>query len=154
VRNVTAGLFSLMDGVVMPRTSGNPHSTTRWAPALSRMLEDQDAVLLGQVTFGKWAQSCPTSTVLNAPDRSRSSSVPGAGEIAVASQIAANATAGSGNRPCVTSSHSRRPAERADRCPEASSTAWRIGADELRQALVLRRVIDVLETDGTRRVPK
>ncbi|MEJ3656669.1 dihydrofolate reductase family protein [Actinomycetes bacterium KLBMP 9759] len=62
MRKVTAGLFSTIDGVV--------ESPDRWQTAfddemgaeLSRVLEAQDTVLLGRVTYTEWAGYWPTST--------------------------------------------------------------------------------------------
>jgi hypothetical protein len=62
MRKVTAGLFSSIDGVVQAPNEWQPAFDEEMGSALSRMLEEQDAVLLGRVTFEDWAGYWPTST--------------------------------------------------------------------------------------------
>lgn len=62
MRKVTAGLFSSIDGVVEAPNEWQPAFDEEMGAALSRMLEEQDAVLLGRVTFTEWAGYWPTST--------------------------------------------------------------------------------------------
>jgi dihydrofolate reductase len=62
VRKVTAGLFSSLDGVVEAPNEWQPAFDEEMGVKLSRMLEEQDAVLLGRVTWAEWAQYWPTST--------------------------------------------------------------------------------------------
>ena len=62
MRKVTAGLFSTIDGVVEAPDQWQPAFDDEMGAVLSRMLEEQDAVLLGRVTFGEWAGYWPTST--------------------------------------------------------------------------------------------
>jgi dihydrofolate reductase len=62
VRKVTAGLFSSLDGVVEAPNEWQPAFDEEMGAKLSRMLEEQDAVLLGRVTWAEWAQYWPTST--------------------------------------------------------------------------------------------
>jgi dihydrofolate reductase len=62
MRKVTAGLFSTIDGVVEAPNEWQPAFDDEMGAALSRMLEEQDAVLLGRVTFTEWAEYWPTST--------------------------------------------------------------------------------------------
>ena len=62
MRKVTAGLFSSIDGVVEAPDKWQPAFDDEMGAALSRMLEDQDAVLLGRKTFEEWAGYWPTST--------------------------------------------------------------------------------------------
>jgi dihydrofolate reductase len=62
MRKVTAGLFSSIDGVVQAPDQWQPAFDDEMGAALSKMLEDQDAVLLGRVTFTEWAGYWPTST--------------------------------------------------------------------------------------------
>ena len=62
MRKVTAGLFSSIDGVVEAPDQWQPAFDEEMGAALSRMLEEQDAVLLGRVTFTEWAGYWPTST--------------------------------------------------------------------------------------------
>jgi dihydrofolate reductase len=61
MRKVTAGLFSTIDGVVEAPDQWQPAFDEEMGAALSRMLEEQDAVLLGRVTFTEWAGYWPTS---------------------------------------------------------------------------------------------
>src|SRR4051794_6177129 len=62
MRKVTAGLFSSIDGVVQAPNEWQPGFDDEMGAAMSRMLEEQDAVLLGRVTFSEWAGYWPTST--------------------------------------------------------------------------------------------
>jgi dihydrofolate reductase len=62
MRKVTAGLFSSIDGVVEAPDQWQPTFDDEMGAALSHMLEEQDAVLLGRVTFTEWAGYWPTST--------------------------------------------------------------------------------------------
>src|SRR4030088_2854170 len=62
MRKVFAGLFSSIDGVVEAPNEWQPAFDEEMGAALSRMLDEQDAVLLGRVTFTEWAGYWPTST--------------------------------------------------------------------------------------------
>jgi hypothetical protein len=62
MRKVYAGLFSSLDGVVEAPNEWQPSFDEEMGAALSRMLDEQDAVLLGRVTFTEWAEYWPTST--------------------------------------------------------------------------------------------
>jgi len=62
MRKVYAGLFSSIDGVVEAPSEWQPAFDQEMGAALSRMLQEQDAVLLGRVTFTEWAGYWPTST--------------------------------------------------------------------------------------------
>lgn len=62
MRKVTAGLFSSIDGVVEAPNEWQHAFDDEMGAALNRMLEDQDAVLLGRVTYSEWAGYWPTST--------------------------------------------------------------------------------------------
>ena len=62
MRKVTAGLFSSIDGVVQAPNEWQPAFDEEMGATLSRMLDEQDAVLLGRVTFEEWAGYWPTST--------------------------------------------------------------------------------------------
>jgi dihydrofolate reductase len=62
MRKVYAGLFSSIDGVVQAPNEWQPAFDEEMGAALGRMLEGQDAVLLGRVTFTEWAGYWPTST--------------------------------------------------------------------------------------------
>ena len=62
MRKVSAGLFSTIDGVVEAPDQWQTAFDDEMGAALSRMLEEQDAVLLGRVTFTEWADYWPTST--------------------------------------------------------------------------------------------
>jgi dihydrofolate reductase len=62
MRKVTAGLFSSIDGVIEAPNEWQPAFDEEMGAALSRMLEEQDAVLLGRVTFTEWAGYWPAST--------------------------------------------------------------------------------------------
>jgi dihydrofolate reductase len=62
MRKVTAGLFSSIDGVVEAPNEWQPAVDEEMGAVLSRMLAEQDAVLLGRVTFSEWAGYWPAST--------------------------------------------------------------------------------------------
>ena len=62
MRKVYAGLFSSIDGVVEAPNEWQPAFDDDMGAAMGRMLETQDAVLLGRVTFTEWAGYWPTST--------------------------------------------------------------------------------------------
>jgi dihydrofolate reductase len=62
MRKITAGLFSSIDGVVEAPNEWQPAFDEEMGAVLSRMLDEQDAVLLGRVTFAEWAEYWPTST--------------------------------------------------------------------------------------------
>jgi dihydrofolate reductase len=62
MRKVYAGLFSSIDGVVGAPNEWQPGFDEEMGAALQRMLEEQDAVLLGRVMFAEWAGYWPTST--------------------------------------------------------------------------------------------
>jgi dihydrofolate reductase len=62
MRKVAAALFSSIDGVVEAPNEWQPSFDDDMGAALSRMLDEQDAVLLGRVTFTEWAGYWPTST--------------------------------------------------------------------------------------------
>ena len=62
MRKVYAGLFSSIDGVVERPNEWQPAFDDEMGAALGRMLDGQDAVLLGRVTFTEWAGYWPTST--------------------------------------------------------------------------------------------
>jgi dihydrofolate reductase len=61
MRKVVAGLFSSMDGVVEAPNEWQTAFDDEMGAALGRLLEDQDTVLLGRVTFTEWAGYWPTS---------------------------------------------------------------------------------------------
>ena len=61
MRKVTAGLFSSIDGVVEAPNEWQHAFDEEMGAAMNRMLEAQDAVLLGRVTFTEWAGYWPTS---------------------------------------------------------------------------------------------
>jgi len=62
MRKVTAGLFMSLDGVVEAPNEWQFAFDDEMGAAMSRMLEQQDAVLLGRVTYAEWAGYWPTST--------------------------------------------------------------------------------------------
>src|SRR3954464_10581074 len=62
MRKVYAGLFSSLDGVVEAPNEWQAGFDEEMGAAMSRMHDEQDAVLLGRVTFTEWAQYWPTST--------------------------------------------------------------------------------------------
>jgi hypothetical protein len=55
MRKVYAGLLSSLDGVVGGPNEWQPSFDAEMGAALSRMLDEQDAALLGRVTFAEWA---------------------------------------------------------------------------------------------------
>jgi dihydrofolate reductase len=61
MRKVYAGLFSSIDGVVEAPNEWQPAFDEEMGAALGKMLDGQDAVLLGRVTFTEWASYWPTS---------------------------------------------------------------------------------------------
>ena len=62
MRKVTAGLFSSIDGVVEAPDQWQPAFDDEMGEAMSRLLDEQDTVLLGRVTFEEWAGYWPTAT--------------------------------------------------------------------------------------------
>jgi dihydrofolate reductase len=62
MRKVTAGLFISLDGVVEAPNEWQFAFDDEMGAAMSRMLDQQDAVLLGRVTYTEWAGYWPTST--------------------------------------------------------------------------------------------
>lgn len=62
MRKVAAGLFSSIDGVVEAPNEWQPAFDEDMGAVLTRMLDEQDTVLLGRVTFTEWAGYWPTST--------------------------------------------------------------------------------------------
>src|SRR6478672_11422377 len=62
MRKVVAGLFSSIDGVVEAPNECQTSFDEEMGAVLSRMLDEQDTVLLGRVTFEEWAGYWPTST--------------------------------------------------------------------------------------------
>ena len=62
MRKVFSGLFISLDGVVEAPNQWQPAFDEQMGAALARMLDQQDAVLLGRVTYTEWAQYWPTST--------------------------------------------------------------------------------------------
>ena len=62
MRKVYAGLFSTIDGVVEAPNQWQHAFDDEMGAALARMLDEQDAVLLGRVTFTEWTNYWPTST--------------------------------------------------------------------------------------------
>ena len=62
MRKVTAGLFISLDGVVESPDQWQFAFDDEMGAAMSRMLDEQDAVLLGRVTYSEWAGYWPTST--------------------------------------------------------------------------------------------
>ncbi|GAA1719004.1 dihydrofolate reductase family protein [Fodinicola feengrottensis] len=62
MRKVTAGLFSSIDGVVQAPNEWQFSFDEEMGVALNALLAEQDAVLLGRVTFTEWAGYWPTST--------------------------------------------------------------------------------------------
>jgi dihydrofolate reductase len=62
MRKVSAGLFSSLEGVVEAPNEWQPSFDEEMGAAMSCMLDEQDAVLLGRVTYTEWAQYWPTST--------------------------------------------------------------------------------------------
>ncbi|MEQ7124896.1 dihydrofolate reductase family protein [Actinopolymorpha sp. B11F2] len=62
MRKIYAGLFSSIDGVVEAPDQWQPSFDEEMGAALARMLDGQDAVLLGRATYSEWAEYWPTST--------------------------------------------------------------------------------------------
>jgi dihydrofolate reductase len=62
MRKLTAALFSSLDGVVQAPNEWQPGFDDEMGAAMSKQLDEQDAVLLGRVTFDEWAGYWPTST--------------------------------------------------------------------------------------------
>jgi dihydrofolate reductase len=62
MRKVTAGLFSSIDGAVQAPNEWQHAFDEEMGATMNRMLEEQDAVLLGRVTYTEWAGYWPTST--------------------------------------------------------------------------------------------
>lgn len=62
MRKVTASLFSSVDGVVEAPDQWQFAFDDEMGAAISRLFADQDAILLGRVTFTEWAAYWPTST--------------------------------------------------------------------------------------------
>src|SRR3954447_18365790 len=62
MRKVTAALFSTIDGVVEAPDQWQKSFDEEMGAAMSRLLDEQDAILLGRVTFEEWAGYWPTST--------------------------------------------------------------------------------------------
>ena len=63
MRKVIAGLFISLDGVVEAPDIWQEHFDEEMEEAMMEQLSDQDAVLLGRVTYQEWAPYWPTSTV-------------------------------------------------------------------------------------------
>jgi dihydrofolate reductase len=55
MRKVTASLFSTVDGVVEAPNEWQFAFDDEMGAAMSRTLQEQDAVLLGRVTYTEWA---------------------------------------------------------------------------------------------------
>jgi dihydrofolate reductase len=62
MRKVTASLFSTVDGVVEAPNEWQFAFDDEMGAAMLRTLQEQDAVLLGRVTYTEWAAYWPTST--------------------------------------------------------------------------------------------
>ena len=62
MRKVTAGLFVSLDGVAESPDQWQFAFDEEMGAAMSRMLAEQDAILLGRVTFTEWAGYWPTAT--------------------------------------------------------------------------------------------
>ncbi|MEU8800566.1 alpha/beta hydrolase fold domain-containing protein [Spirillospora sp. NPDC048819] len=62
MRKVQAGLFSSVDGVIESPDQWQPGFDEEMGATLARMLDEQDTVLLGRVTYTEWAEYWPTST--------------------------------------------------------------------------------------------
>jgi dihydrofolate reductase len=62
MRKVTASLFSTLDGVVEAPNEWQFAFDDEMGAAMSHTLQEQDAVLLGRVTYTEWAGYWPTST--------------------------------------------------------------------------------------------
>jgi dihydrofolate reductase len=62
MRKVFAALFSSIDGVVQAPNEWQPTFDEEMGAAMMRMLDEQDAVLLGRVTYSEFVQYWPTAT--------------------------------------------------------------------------------------------
>jgi dihydrofolate reductase len=62
MRKVVASLFSSLDGVVEAPNEWQFAFDDEMGAAMSRILDETDAVLLGRVTYTEWAGYWPTST--------------------------------------------------------------------------------------------
>lgn len=62
MRKVFAALFSAIDGVVEAPNEWQPSFDEEMGAAMMRMLDGQDAVLLGRVTYTEFSQYWPTAT--------------------------------------------------------------------------------------------
>ena len=62
MRKVFAALFSSVDGVVEAPNEWQTTFDEEMGTAMMRMLDEQDAVLLGRVTYSEWEHYWPTST--------------------------------------------------------------------------------------------
>lgn len=62
MRKVVSGLFMSIDGVVAAPNEWQFAFDEEMGAAMNAMLENQDAVLLGRVTYSEWAGYWPTST--------------------------------------------------------------------------------------------
>ncbi|MFI0367327.1 dihydrofolate reductase family protein [Actinomadura sp. 1N219] len=62
MRKVQAGLFSSVDGVIESPDQWQLTFDDEMGAVMSRMLDEQDAVLLGRVTYSEWEHYWPTST--------------------------------------------------------------------------------------------
>lgn len=62
MRKVYAGLFSSVDGVVESPDQWQQAFDDEMGAELATMLDEQDTVLLGRVTYSEWATYWPTST--------------------------------------------------------------------------------------------
>ncbi len=63
MRNITAGLFISVDGVVeAPHEWQGDVWDDIMSEAMNAMLDKQDAMLLGRVTYADWAEYWPTSS--------------------------------------------------------------------------------------------
>jgi dihydrofolate reductase len=62
MRKVFAALFSSIDGVVQAPNEWQPTFDEEMGAAMTRMLDEQDAVLLGRVTYSEFVQYWPTAT--------------------------------------------------------------------------------------------
>lgn len=62
MRKITASLFISLDGVVEAPDQWQFAFDDEMGAAMSRAIDEQDAVLLGRVTYVEWAAYWPTST--------------------------------------------------------------------------------------------
>jgi dihydrofolate reductase len=62
MRKVTAGLFISLDGVVEAPNEWQFAFDDEMGAAMAHMIEEQDAVLLGRVTYSEWSGYWPTAT--------------------------------------------------------------------------------------------